>query len=166
MLIFVTGLLLCMKWLFSLLIRWLLMILPFCLRHITKYLLSKSCRICGRVLLTNDTETSCRDLNVFSWISTAKLFLLSNVICYICQSLENIIAWCICFEWFGNVSLNWTEVSAEHTVDCRVPDLQHCHVELSSPTPSKKEPKMCAIGKDTRLLRFKKKKKKNAWKDN
>lgn len=80
-----------------------------------------------------------------------------NVICFNCQSLETLLfARFICFEWFGNVSLKWTEVSAELTIDCRVPDLQHCHVELLLRSPAhiiQKGPKKSPIGKDTRLLR-------------
>lgn len=143
--IFLTGLLLCMKWLFSLRIMWHLMwFCFFCFVLFTQYY-KNICRanLC-RVLPTNKTlrHPAGTWMNVSRGkISTAKLFLPSNVICSV-RLLERLLLLCLLFEWFGNVSLKWTEVSAQHTVDCRVPDLQHCHVEalsfVNQPTPSKK----------------------------
>lgn len=142
MLIFVMRLLLCKKWLFSLQILWHLMLLLFFFISYHKISAEQIYSICCSVtdqLLWNVLKGLERTFLINKHCQTIPLL---KVFCC------GLFVWCI-FEWFGNVSSKWTEVSAQHTIDCRVPDIHHCHVEPLSltftsplkPTPSKKEPK-------------------------
>lgn len=150
MLIFVTGLLLCMKFvvqMFSLQIMWHLMLFLFLFTPYYKIPAEQIYSICCSVT----DQQHWNILQGLEWTFVMNKHCQTipslNVICSVSLETLLLFAWCVCFEWFGNVSpeMNWSERRAHYrlqstrspTLPCGIPLFFNVH----QPTPSKKEPK-------------------------